>query len=166
MRLHWRTDFPEQAAAGDTPFAACERLREFVSVRARANERRARVTTSAIVVASALIPVCLVAAGQGDHFVWGRLLPALLAATSGAAAGSLQLDRAHDRWRLYRTYQRRIEDEVFRFENHMSPYDGADTQRELQMAETVLQIRAQLHRDWGGLVPTSSAIAGSTREGS
>src|SRR4051794_36306197 len=110
-----RASPPQQFAAGDDPVQACMRAIESVRAKADANERVARRSTFGIIVSSALIPVSLIVAGEGHDFFWGRLVPALLAASSALAAGWLQFERPHERWRLYRGYQRRLEDEMFRF---------------------------------------------------
>jgi hypothetical protein len=81
---------------------------------------------------------------------------------SAVAAGILQFERPHDRWRLYRSYQRAFEDQRLRFENQVEPYQGStDGDRDRQLAATIGDLRAQLHQDWSGLVRASSSVANS-----
>lgn len=156
---------PEQALLGDDPIVACTRTIASVRSKADTNERIARCTTATIIVSSALIPVSLIAAAQGHPFLWGQLLPALLAASSAAAAGLLQFERPHERWQLYRRYQRQLEDEMFRYVNGIEPYDLADADRKLQLGRAVSVLRSRMHQDWSAIAHSSALAASTARDG-
>jgi hypothetical protein len=144
---------PEQAEAGDDPLAACNRAIKSVRAKANRNERIARWTTGAIVASSALIPLSIVASANGHPFVWGKLVPAVLAVISAVAAGLLQFERPHERWKLYRGYQRQLEDERFRHNNAIAPYTNADEERRTRLlGERVSSLNARLHEEWSGLL--------------
>ncbi len=162
MRL-WPRLPPELFDEHDDALGACNRAIASVRAKANHNERVARVTTGAIILASALIPVCLIASEEGHQFLWGKLLPGVLALISAVAATVLQFERPHERWRLYRGYQRRFEDGRFRYASKLSPYDVRDgEERTRVLAQAVSRLGAQLHVDWSGLVPASSSVAAST----
>ena len=144
---------PEQADAGDDALAACNRAIESIRAKADNNERLARWSTGAIVMSSALIPLSIVASASGHPFVWGKLVPAALAVVSAVAAGLLQFERPHERWKLYRGYQRQLEDERFRHHNAIAPYTRADEEQRMRLlGERVSAINARLHDTWSGLV--------------
>ncbi|MET0601144.1 MAG: DUF4231 domain-containing protein [Baekduia sp.] len=156
---------PAQAEKGDDPEGACDRAIVSVTEKADRNERLSRWITFVIIVSSALIPVFVLAGTAGHPFLWGKLAPSLLAAVSAAAAGLLQFERPHERWKLYRGYQRALEDVRFRYHNRLPPYDqGDEDDRRRRLGLTVSEIEAQLHRDWGGLMPASAAVAAATVE--
>lgn len=155
---------PEQSTSGETGLDACEASIISVSRKADHNERLARWSTAVIVISSALIPVFLLLSTQGLSFIWGKLVPALLAMTSALAAGILQFERPHDRWRLYRNYQRAFEDQRLRFQNSVDPYEGLDkADGERLLAVNVADLRLRLDQDWAGLVPASASIASEAR---
>jgi hypothetical protein len=111
---------PEQSAKGEGPLAACGRTIDSVRRKADRNERLARVATGMIIVTSTLIPVSIIISTQAGEFAWGRLVPSILAATAATTAGILQFERPHERWKLYRGYQRALEAERFRYEQCLS----------------------------------------------
>lgn len=114
---------PEQAGGGDDVLVACSRAIASVRRKADRNERLARVSTALIILASAAISVAIILSTQDDAFFWGKLAPSLLAAVAAVAAGLLQVERPHERWKLYRGYQRRLEVERLRYENGVAPYN-------------------------------------------
>jgi hypothetical protein len=150
---------PEQAKAGDDAAGACART--IVSVREKAdrNERLARWSTVTIILTSALIPVSLIASSQGATFLLGKLIPSLLAALAATVAGFIQFERPHERWKLYRGYQRSLEVEQLRYQNNVAPYDVAEPERARLLAGAVGRLQLRLHEDWSGLVPASAQIA-------
>lgn len=150
---------PEQAADSDDPVEACNRAIASVQRKADRNERLARSTTALIVLASALIPVAIILSTQEHAFFWGKLTPSLLAAIAAVAAGLLQVERPHERWKLYRGYQRRLEVERLRYQNAVVPYDVQEPARRSAFAARVGELQLQLHDEWVGLVPISADAA-------
>jgi hypothetical protein len=150
---------PEQAAGDDDPLEACARAIASVRRKADRNERLARSTTVLIILASALIPVAIILSTQHDAFLWGKLAPSILAAVAAVAAGLLQVERPHERWKLYRGYQRRFEVERLRYQNTVAPYDIPEPGRRSSFAARVGELQLRLHDEWVGLVPVSADIA-------
>jgi hypothetical protein len=155
----WSLRPPELSAPGDNPVAFC--LHAITSVRSKAdrNERMARLATITIILASAMIPVSLIISSQAGAFAWGKLIPSLLAATAATVAGFIQFERPHERWKLYRGYQRAFEAELFRYQNHVDPYGTEEPQRTRVFAAAVATLQERLHEDWSGLVPASAQVA-------
>jgi hypothetical protein len=150
---------PEQAARGDDPLEACDRAIASVRRKADRNERLARSTTALVIPASALIPVVIILSTQEHAFLWGKLAPSLLAAVAAVSAGLLQVERPHERWKLYRGYQRRLEVERLRYQNSVAPYDLPEPDRRRTFVARVGQLQLQLHDEWVGLVPVSADVA-------
>jgi hypothetical protein len=150
---------PEQAFSGDHPLNACNRAIRSVKAKADRNERLARLTSSLIILASALIPIAIILSTKHAAFTWGKLTPSILAAVSAVAAGVLQVERPHERWKLYRGYQRVLEAERLRYENRVGVYDAAEQPRNAAFAERIAEVELRLHDDWGGLIPVSAAVA-------
>jgi hypothetical protein len=148
---------PEQACPDLRPREACDQAIESVRAKANANERRARLGTALITVSSASIPVLIIASTQWEGFVLGKLLPAAMASVAGAMAGWMQFSRPHERWKLYRGYQRALEIERLKYDNNVEPYDDGDW-RDRVFVERVAELQLALHDEWGGLVPRSSDL--------
>ena len=89
----------------------CDYLIERFRREASKNQKLAWSASIAIGFSSALIPVSIVVSTELGAFVFGKLMPSLLAALAAIAAGAAQLVRPHDRWRLNRRHQRLLEAE-------------------------------------------------------
>ena len=150
---------PEQAARGDDVLVACDRAIASVRRKADRNERLARASTALIILASAAIPVAIILSTHEHAFFWGKLAPSLLAAVAAVAAGLLQIERPHERWKLYRGYQRRLEVERLRYENEVSPYNVDADARRAHFAARIAELQLRLHDEWAGLVPISADVA-------
>lgn len=150
----------EQASPGATPLEACNDAIASVRAKANRNERVARWSTGLVIVLTASVSVLLLASTRWDGFVLGKLVPALLTAAAAVVAGYLQLERPHERWKLYRGYQRAFEVERMRFENAAAPYDGAEPEKLL--ATRVAHLQLALHDDWAGLLPRSAEVGRHT----
>jgi hypothetical protein len=153
---------PEQAAAGEAPAAACDRTIVSLRAKANSNQRLARWGAGLIIASTAAVPVVLLASTQWGGFTLGKLVPAILAALAAAAAGFLQIERPHERWKLYRGYQRLLEAERLKFENGVDPY-ADPSQRNQLLAQRLSERQLQLHADWADLVPRSTEVATSHR---
>lgn len=125
--------------------------------KADANERRARWASWVLVGSTAAIPVFIVTSTQVLAFTFGKLIPAGLAAISAAVAGLLQFERPHERWILYRRFQRLFEAERFLYLQGAGRY--AANERDLLFAEWLANQRLAVHDEWAGLVPASDQVA-------
>lgn len=135
----------------------CDRFITEHKKKADANERRARWASWLLVGSTAAIPVFIVASTQTLDFIFGKLIPAVLAAISAAIAGLLQFERPHERWSLYRRYQRLVEAERFLYVQGAGQYSEAD--RDLRFSEWLANQRLAVHDEWAGLVPASDQVA-------
>lgn len=110
-----------------------------------------------LVVSTAAIPVLIVASTRVLDFAFGKLIPAALASIGAVVAGLLQFERPHERWSLYRRYQRLFEAERLLYIQRAGEYSGAD--RDLRFSEWLAVQRIAVHDEWAGLVPASDQVA-------
>jgi hypothetical protein len=155
---------PEQEEAGATDLqvsvelvAECERFISEHKKKADVNEKRARIASWLLVGSTAAIPVFIVASTQTLDFTFGKLIPAVLAAISAAVAGLLQFERPHERWSLYRRYQRMGEAEKSLYLQRAGQY--RETERDLLFSEVLANLKLSVHDEWAGLVPASDQVA-------
>jgi hypothetical protein len=105
--------------------------------------------------ATAAVPVAI--GLGGDSFLWGKAVPSVLSALTAVVAALVGLERPHERWNLYRRYQRRLEGEEIKHRFHVPPYQTQD--RDTVLARAVAQLQLDLHDEWSGLLPTGRDLA-------
>lgn len=135
--------------------AECRAVAKSIGEKADKNKRRARVLTLAMTLSTAFVPVLIFA--SGDVFWLGKIVPSVLAAGSAVLAALNQFDRPHQRWVLYRRYERLVQAEGKRYRFRVAPYDGDD--RDTQLARTIAQLEIDLQSEWEGLIPSRNEIA-------
>ncbi|MFI2652826.1 DUF4231 domain-containing protein [Micromonospora fulviviridis] len=128
-----------------------------VSAKAQRNKRRARLYSYLTAAATSTIPAIV---GLADTPVWLKLTTLVIALVMIWASVSLELDRPHERWALYRRYQRLLELESTRFQHELAPYNDLDPDRRRRLlAERLCDIEETLHKDWELLMPDPGEIA-------
>lgn len=125
------------------------------------NEVRARVGTIMLIGSTASIPVAIIASSAGHPFLWGKLLPSILAALSAVVAGLLTAERPHERWSLYRRYQRLFESERLRYTHGEGCYSAPDA--DARFTAWLADGRVAVHEDWAGLMPRSGDVVSVSR---
>lgn len=105
-------------------------------------------------VSTAAIPVFI--GLSGDNFWLGKFAPSVLAALSALLVALNGLERPHERWVLYRRYQRLIQAEEKKYRFEVPPYDSDKRDRKLAMQ--VAQLELDLQAEWEGLVPSRAEI--------
>ncbi|RKS93490.1 uncharacterized protein DUF4231 [Microbacterium sp. AG790] len=141
----------------------CAAVAASIGHKADGNKRRARAMTIAMTVTTAAIPVLI--GLSGSDFWWGKFAPSVLAAISALLVALNGLERPHERWVLYRRYQRLVQAEAKKYRFNARPYDGR--KRDRLLASNVAQLEIDLQMEWEGLIPSRSelASAGSTVRG-
>jgi hypothetical protein len=157
MRFKRLRHGPEQVVFDAKPVETADRVISSVKWKADDNEFWARFGSAVMMAATAAIPVCVVLSTHWQSFVFGKVLPATLAAFAAWLAGRLQFDKPHERWTLYRGYQRVIEMERLRYENRVGQY--AAEERDALFINRLAELQLELHDDWAHLVPKSSEVA-------
>ena len=125
------------------------------------NKRNARRSAGLLTGSTALVPVCLIVAEQFaadglGAFLFGRLFPGLLAAFAAVLARWIQIEQPHQRWTLYRSWQREFEAHRLRYRQRVAPYAGDD--RDDLLAENLALGQLRLDNEWATLIPRSTAL--------
>jgi hypothetical protein len=143
------------------PVDECQEVARSIGLKADRNKNKARFITIAMTISTASIPVVIGLSGA-DEF-WGKAVPSCLAALSAVLVAVNQLERPHERWVLYRRYQRLLEAEQKKHRFLVAPYDKKNPDKELGMK--VAQLEIDLQTEWEGLVPSRSEIAAAGSPG-
>ena len=142
----------------------CGRQIDDLGRRATRNKRLTYLATLTTMVSGAAIPVLLLLSTQTAAFVFGKLLPAVLAAVAVVAAGSTQVVRPRDRWRAYRREQRLLEADRIAYVHRAGEY--ASLERDRVFIERVILSRRSILDQWLELTPetaTARSALGSCR---
>lgn len=139
----------------------CGAVAHSIGVKADKNKFRARALTMFTTASTAAIPVFI--GLSGDNFVAGKVIPSILAALSATVVALGQIERPHERWSLYRRYQRMIEADGKRYKLGIEPFDDDDRDRTL--GARVAQYELDLQAEWEGLIPSSAELAAVTKSG-
>lgn len=138
-----------------TAEAECVAVAASIGKKADRNKLRARGMTVALTASTAAIPVLIGLSGD-DHW-WGKVAPSGLAALSALLVALNGLERPHERWVLYRRYQRLVQAEAKKYRFEAPPYDG--DKRDRRLAAKVAQLELDLQTEWEGLIPSRSELA-------
>jgi hypothetical protein len=165
MRIRRRRD-PDLALEvtgneADDPLSAADSVIRSIGKKAEKNKRRARAAVLFLATSSATIPLALVASTKYLSFFLGKILPAALAAIAAIVATWLEIERPHQRWTLYKRFERLFEAERLRYKHKLGKYGGADADG--LFWEVLAEGQLQLHDEWAGLIPQSSELAPSLR---
>jgi hypothetical protein len=129
----------------------CEDLIAALDREARKHQTLAWTSGLLIVLASSSIPVLILISTQTGGFVFGKLLPALLAAVAAIAAGAAQIVRPHDHWRIHRRWQRWLEAERLRYLHGLNEYASSDRDRLLM--KRIVSVRRRILEEWEAMMP-------------
>jgi hypothetical protein len=159
MRWWWGRDEEdlEQAIASGTARHHCDAMIRYARRKADKNKRRSRIATTGLLLTTSAIPVAVIVSDRTSAFWVGKVVVAVLAAVAAVVGSWVRIERPHERWSLYRGYQRRLEAERIRHEHSVRPYEGED--RDEVFAEFVARCQSDLHDEWAGLLPTSLEIS-------
>jgi hypothetical protein len=102
-------------------------LDDFAANGIRHADNRDRSDCRVLPLGTAAIPVLILASTQHFSFWLGKFVPGFIAAALFVAASCAQIERPHDRWNVYRRYQRTFEAERMRYQGGVAPYDDSET---------------------------------------
>jgi hypothetical protein len=152
----------EQVLPSGSPLDQCNAAIAATKDKAEKNKRRSRTCTWTLTLGTAAIPVLILLSTQFLSFWLGKLGPGCIAAALFIAASYTQLERPHERWNVYRRYQRTFEAERLRYQGSVAPYDDPET-REPLFAAKIAELTVALHEDWARVLPTPDEVAGIGR---
>ena len=148
-------------SAAETPLELCTTVARSIGAKADKNKMRARGLTVFTTAATAAIPVFI--GLSGDDFVMGKVVPSVLAALSATVIALGQIERPHERWSLYRRYQRLLEADAKRYRFGIEPFDNDDRDRTL--GARVAQYRVGSASGVGGAHPQQCRARGRYEDG-
>jgi hypothetical protein len=144
----------------------CNFVIDEVAHKADSYKRKARWSASLLTASTAFVPVMLIVAEQFDPAglpaLFGRLAPGILAAFAAILSRWILLEQPHQRWTLYRHWQREFEAERLRYRQGIDKYGGS--YRDNTLAQMLAKGRVQLDTEWSYLVPVSKELV-EDREG-
>ena len=144
-----------------TPWDECLTVTGSIEKKADKYKLWSRLSVLGLTVLPASIPVLI---GLGDTWFLSKALPSILAAASALLATWVQLERPHERWRLYRRYHRVMQAEQLNYRFAAGPYTGLHD-RERLLAERLGVIQLQLHDEWEGLIPSAAELTNTSKHG-
>jgi len=122
--------------------------------KADSNERWARRSTLALVISSAAIPIFI---GMGGNWFFEKLVPSCLAGSLAVFSTWISFEKPHERWALYRKYQRAMQQEEIKYKSGLRPYDIPD--KCLMLAEFLAKAQTDLHEEWADLLPSAEKVS-------
>ena len=110
MVLKWRrNDDPELVLPTGSALDQCNQAIARMRAKADKNKARSRRCTWTLTIGTAAIPLLILLSTQLLSFWLGKFAPSVIAALLFVAASYAQLERPHERWNVYRRYQRVFE---------------------------------------------------------
>lgn len=154
---------PSSKPGGDySAFEECNFVIDEVARKADTYKRKARWSSFLLTTTTAMVPVTLIVAEQFSpggfaSFVAGRLAPGILAALAAILGRWILFEQPHQRWTLYRHWQRKFEAERLRYRQGIGKYAAGN--RDGVLAQMLAAGRVQLDTEWSVLVPISKELA-------
>lgn len=153
---------PDAASMPLDPLIECDAVIASITAKADKNKSRARFSAMLLTGSTSIIPVSLLVApqfatGSLGEFLFGRLFPGLLAAGAAVLSRWIQMEQPHQRWTLYRRWQRLFEAERLRYRQRLGAYAGPD--RDDRLVDVLAAGQVQLDDEWASLVPRSRELS-------
>ncbi|WP_123577629.1 DUF4231 domain-containing protein [Pseudomonas protegens] len=99
----------------------------------------------------------------GSGIFWEKVIPSILSALVAFSTAWLQLRKPQQLWALYRTSQRELEDNLYKFQYKILDYKDS-TDPEKLLIERVSKIALDAHYSWLPMVPNPENIQGSSKQ--
>lgn len=99
----------------------------------------------------------------GSGIVMEKVIPSILSALVALSTAWLQLRKPQQLWALYRTSQREIEDNLYKFQYKILIYKDS-THPEKLLIERVSKIALDTHYSWLPMVPNPESIQANSKQ--
>ncbi|WP_323163944.1 DUF4231 domain-containing protein [Pseudomonas atacamensis] len=93
----------------------------------------------------------------GTGVFWEKIVPSVLSALVALSTAWLQLRKPQQLWALYRTSQRELEDNLYKFQYRILDYKDSSEPEKL-LIERVSKIALDAHYSWLPMVPNSESL--------
>ena len=117
-------------------------------LKANHNKSEALWSYRLIMLCSVSIPLLI---SLSDNFIVGKVIPAILSMIVTLATAWLQKRQPDKLWKLYRSCQRKIENEVTLYQYDIEDYDNENKDKVL--IKNITDIKTNAHNSWEMLVP-------------
>ncbi|MGL5257927.1 MAG: SLATT domain-containing protein [Proteocatella sp.] len=107
-----------------------------------------------IVMLSTLTSPMFVAFGTGD--LYGKIIPSILSLIAAGLTAWLQLRKPQNLWKIYRTAQRKIENELELYKFKINEYNSNEADKNLLLNTN--KIYLETHLKWVESVPTDKSL--------
>jgi hypothetical protein len=97
----------------------------------------------------------------GNVFILSKLIPSLLSVSVAFSTAWLQLRKPQQLWALYRTSQRELEDNLYKYQYKVADYDNHKNP-DKHLVENVTKIALDAHYSWLPMVPNPEDIKSSS----
>jgi hypothetical protein len=99
----------------------------------------------------------------GSVFVFSKLIPSLLSMAVAFSTAWLQLRKPQQLWALYRTSQRELEDNLYKYQYEIAEYGESSNPGKL-LVENVTRIALDAHYSWLPMVPNPEDISSARQK--
>ncbi|WP_150727316.1 DUF4231 domain-containing protein [Pseudomonas fluorescens] len=99
----------------------------------------------------------------GSGMFLEKVVPSILSALVAVSTTWLQLRKPQQLWALYRTSQRELEDNLYKFQYKILDYNDA-THPEKLLIERVSKIALDAHYSWLPMVPNPENLQGASNQ--
>jgi hypothetical protein len=143
------------------PVADADAFIASVSAKASRNKFRSRAYVYMTALTTTAIPSVVAIAPTP---IWLKLVTLVLSLFLVVSSLALELNRPHERWGLYRRYQRLLEVERSHHRYGLGDYKGLTPEdRSALLAERLTVLQNDLHGDWEKLMPSSADVVTTAR---
>lgn len=93
----------------------------------------------------------------GSVFIFSKLIPTMLSVAVAFSTAWLQLRKPQQLWALYRTSQRELEDNLYKYQYGIAEYSESPDPGKL-LVENVVKVALDAHYSWLPMVPNPEDI--------
>lgn len=87
--------------------------------------------------------------------IFNKIIPTIISISVAIAATWLQVRKPQQLWAIYRTAQRNIEHQLYKYKYNVKPFEDPK-KSEKRLIEIIIKIRNETHNSWLTLIPNSS----------
>lgn len=126
----------------------CENMISELRIKADHNKMEYLWSFKIVMVLTLSTPILI---NISDHWVLSKLLPSVFASIASFLTAWIKFRKPESLWALYRSSQRKMENEIRFYQHGIAPYDCASASKAL--ITNVTEIMNNTHSGWEKLVP-------------
>lgn len=131
----------------------CNEIARKLGEKASHNKKESLWSFKLIMALTLITPILI---NISDDWIWGKLLPSICVAIASFLTAWLKLRKPESLWSLYRSSQRKIENEIRYYQSEISPYGVGDSDK--MLIKNVTEIFNSTHLGWLNLVPSAEEL--------